>query len=424
MIVPSIDLRNGHAVQLVGGKEQALDAGDPRPIAAHMSLAGELAIVDLDAALGTGSNRELIAELLRTTPARVGGGVRDVDTARWYLDAGATKVVIGTRATPELLSALPRERVCVALDAIEGEVVVDGWRTKTGASVEARMAELSPYASSFLVTFVEREGRLGGTDLAKARTLVDAAAGAEVVIAGGVTTTDEVALLDAMGAHAQVGMALYTGTLDLADALVAPIARRLPEQPWPTVVVDEGGVALGLCYSSARSVREAVRTRRGVYQSRRRGLWVKGETSGATQDLLRVDLDCDRDTLRFTVRQHGAGFCHQRTRTCFGSALGVRALEETLRQRRVEAPPGSYAARLFHEEGLLEAKLVEEAGEVARATTAAEVTDEAADLLFFLIAKLAHSGCSLADVERVLDRRGRKVTRRPGDRKPTEERPS
>ncbi|MFZ9887157.1 MAG: HisA/HisF-related TIM barrel protein, partial [Myxococcota bacterium] len=214
MILPSIDLRGGHAVQLVGGKELAVDAGDPRPVADQLMLAGEIAIVDLDAALGTGDNRALIKELLRKGPARVGGGVRDVETARDYLDAGATRVVIGTRATPEFLSQLPRDRVCVALDAVLGEVVVEGWQTKTGASIEQRLAELLPYASSFLVTFVEKEGRLGGTDLESAARLRAAAGDAELTIAGGVTTPADIAALDKMGANAQIGMALYTGKLD------------------------------------------------------------------------------------------------------------------------------------------------------------------------------------------------------------------
>lgn len=418
MILPSIDLKKGNAVQLIGGKELAIDAGDPRPVRDQLALAGEIAIVDLDAALSEGDNRDVIVDLLERGPARVGGGVRDVDTARFYLDAGATRVVIGTKATPEFLERLPRDRVCVALDAVEGEVVVEGWRTRTGASVEARMRELLPYASSFLITFVEREGRLGGTDLEMAARLVKAAADAEVTIAGGVTAPDEIAALDEMGARAQIGMALYTGKLDLADAIVAPLKRRLPDAPWPTVVVDERGSALGLVYSSPRSVREAVRTRRGVYESRRRGLWVKGETSGATQDLLRVDLDCDRDALRFTVHQRGAGFCHEETRTCFGPATGLAALEATVAARREDAPQGSYTARLFSEAGLLDAKLLEEAHELARAGSRNEVIEEAADVLYFLTAKLASAGCSLADVERVLDRRSLRVTRRRGDAKP------
>ena len=139
MIIPSIDILGGQTVQLVGGREHALDAGDPRPIARRFAVAGEVAVVDLDAAIGSGSNTALIRDLLALAPCRVGGGIRDVATAIEWLDAGAAKVVLGTAATPEVLRELPRERVVAALDARDGEVVVRGWREGTGDSILERM---------------------------------------------------------------------------------------------------------------------------------------------------------------------------------------------------------------------------------------------------------------------------------------------
>ena len=127
MIVPSIDLQNGQAVQLIGGREKALDAGDPRPIAERFSRVGEVAVIDLDAALGTGNNREMILDLVGRAPCRVGGGIRNLETARFWLDAGARKIILGTAAEPDLLSELPRGRVIAALDAVDGEIVVEGW---------------------------------------------------------------------------------------------------------------------------------------------------------------------------------------------------------------------------------------------------------------------------------------------------------
>ena len=137
MIIPSIDLMDGQAVQLIGGKEKAIDAGDPFPIAGKFSIAGEIAVIDLNAALSTGSNEEIIRRLVRLFPCRVGGGIRDFETAIKWLDAGATQIIIGTAATPELLEKLPRERVMVALDARHGEVVVEGWQRGTGRTVLA-----------------------------------------------------------------------------------------------------------------------------------------------------------------------------------------------------------------------------------------------------------------------------------------------
>ena len=413
MIVPSIDLQGGQTVQLVGGAEKAIDAGDPMPIAERFALAGEIAVIDLDAAMRKGSNAALIEGLLPRFGCRVGGGIRDVETAVRWLDLGARKVILGTAAKPEILSRLPRERVIAALDARHGEVVVEGWQEGTGRGILERIAELKPYVGGFLVTFVELEGRMGGTNLELAMAVVEAAGkSCKVTIAGGVTTAEEIAALDRIGADAQVGMALYTGRLDLADAIMAPLVTDRPDGLYPTVVVDERGVCLGLVYSSRESIREAVRRRIGIYQSRSRGLWVKGETSGATQELLRIDLDCDRDSPRFVVRQKGLGFCHLDTRSCWGEDAGLGHLARTLAERRERAPEGSYTARLFADPALLGAKLREEADELARAVTRDEVIWEAADVLYFALARLAEAGIDLAEVEAHLDRRALKVTRR------------
>ena len=417
MILPSIDLMDGRAVQLVGGEEKAIDAGDPRPIAERFALAGEIAVVDLDAALGQGSNQDVIEDLCRIAPCRVGGGIRDVDTALRWLDRGAASIVLGTMAKPDILAQLPRERVIAALDARDGEVVVEGWRTGTGRGIADSMRELSEYVAGFLVTFVEREGRLGGTAMDRVAELVEAAGDARLTIAGGVTTPEEIAELDRAQADAQVGMALYSGRMSLADAIGAPLTSDRPDGLWPTVVVDEAGRALGLAYSNGESLRAAVDERRGIYHSRKRGLWRKGESSGAGQELLRVDLDCDRDTLRFTVRQAGAGFCHLETRTCWGDDGGLARLERRLLDRLRNAPADSYTGRLLREPGLLDAKLREEAGELCDARTDDEVTWEAADVLYFTLVKLVQSGVSLESVERELDARALRVHRRGGDAK-------
>src|SRR2546425_2622499 len=150
MIVPSIDLMQGRAVQLRGGRDLVLDGGDPLARLGEFAVAGEVAVVDLDAALGKGSNAGLIREMVRRAPCRVGGGIRDLDAAREWLDAGAAKIVIGTAASPDFCGALPRERVIAAVDAERGQVVVEGWRTATGASVLERIRERSEEHTSEL----------------------------------------------------------------------------------------------------------------------------------------------------------------------------------------------------------------------------------------------------------------------------------
>jgi len=417
MIIPSIDLVRGRTVQLVGGETEAIDAGDPIPILERFSLAGEVAVIDIDAARGDGSNKAVIRDLCRRAQIRVGGGIRDVETALAWLDAGAAKVIIGTAATPEMLSQLPADRVIVALDSRDGLVVTHGWRTDTTDSVLTRVAELKDLVGGFLVTFVELEGRMRGTDLDRARDAIVAAGEARVTIAGGITTTEEIATIDRFGGDAQVGMSLYSGELGLAEAIAAPLVSERNDGLWPTVVVDELGAALGLTWSSAESLDQAVERRRGIYQSRKRGLWEKGATSGATQDLLGIAVDCDRDTLRFTVRQHGDGFCHLGTRSCWGDDAGIARLSRRLAGLTNEPGSESNTVRLLNDAELLSAKLREEADELATASSRRDVTEEAADVIYFTLVKAVAAGVDLADVERELDRRALRVKRRPMESK-------
>jgi len=415
MIVPSIDVMNGRAVQLRHGREFVLDGGDPFERLEQFAVAGEVAVVDLDAVLGKGSNEGLIRTMVQRAPCRVGGGIRSLDAARGWLDAGAKKVVLGTAASPELCGQLPRERVIAAVDAERGTVVVDGWRAKTGAMVKDRIAQLAPYVSGFLFTQVEREGAMGGFDLEAVGAAVAAAGDARVTAAGGITTAVEIATLDALGADAQVGMALYTDRLTLGEAVGAPLRASPPDRTlWPTVVCDDLGRTLGLVWSTRESLARAVNERRGIYWSRsRNAVWVKGETSGNTQGLLRVDLDCDRDALRFTVRQLGEGFCHRGTRSCWSADFDLGALERVIEARRDEPVPESGTARLLTDGTLLGAKLREEAEELAAATTAPEAVHETADLFYMGLVALVRAGGSLADVTAELERRHGAVSRRP-----------
>ncbi|KAF4972629.1 hypothetical protein FZEAL_9554 [Fusarium zealandicum] len=184
----------------------------------------------------------------------------------------------------------------------------------------------------------------------------------------------------------------------------------------PTVVTDNAGISLGLAYTSEESILEALRTQTGVYQSRKRGLWVKGLTSGDTQELLQIGLDCDNDTLKFVVNQKGR-FCHLEQFGCFGELKGVAALEQILKSRKESAPAGSYTARLFSDEKLLRAKIMEEAEELCDGKTKENIAFEAADLIYFALTKAIGAGVNLADIEANLDAKSLKVKRRTGNAK-------
>jgi len=207
-------------------------------------------------------------------------------------------------------------------------------------------------------------------------------------------------------------------SISVAKLVMANATSDRPDGLYTTLVTDERGVALGLVYSSEESVAESLRTGRGVYQSRKRGLWYKGESSGDIQELVSMSLDCDSDCLQFVVRQKGRGFCHLATPTCFGDYHGLSRLQKTLQSRKASAPEGSYTARLFNDSQLLRAKILEEATELCDATEKEHIAFEAADLFYFAMTKCVAAGVSLEDVERNLDAKSIKVKRRQGDAKP------
>ena len=143
MIIPSIDLRGGRAVQLRQGAELLLtDSRDPVELARTFGRYGPVAVVDLDAAFGEGDNRELIRRICREARCRVGGGIRSADDVRNWIRAGAEKVMVGTLATPEFLAPFPRDWIVGCLDAKGNDVVVRGWTERTGQGVVERARQL------------------------------------------------------------------------------------------------------------------------------------------------------------------------------------------------------------------------------------------------------------------------------------------
>jgi phosphoribosylformimino-5-aminoimidazole carboxamide ribotide isomerase len=150
----------------------------------------------------------------------VGGGVRTAERAHGLIDQGAHRVIVGTAAfTPalaEIAEAVGSERVIVALDSKGGKIVVKGWREATDFSAEEIVGRLEPHCGGFLCTYVDKEGMMQGTDMAWFRRL-RAATRHELTAAGGITTIEEIRELTGLGIHAALGMAIYTGRLDLAE---------------------------------------------------------------------------------------------------------------------------------------------------------------------------------------------------------------
>jgi len=225
MLIPSIDLKEGRVVQLVQGERLALATDDLDGWMTKFAPYPIVQVIDLDAAMGHGDNGGLVERIVRARPCRVGGGVRSIARARQLLHTGARQVIVGSALFRDgrtdldfarrLADAVPPEAIVAAVDSRGGLVVVHGWRTPTTLTAAEAVRALEPFCGGFLYTHVDAEGLMAGTDFA-AIEHVRRATTRPVAAAGGITTHEEIARLDAMGVDAVVGMAIYTGTLGLS----------------------------------------------------------------------------------------------------------------------------------------------------------------------------------------------------------------
>jgi len=224
MLIPSIDLMGGKIVQLVQGDKKALEFDDFGVWVERFLPYPLVQLVDLDAAMGKGSNRPLIAELCSKLPCQVGGGIRTVEEAREILAGGAKRVVIGsslikadatdTTFAKKLSDQFGIERLVFAADARGGRVAIHGWKTITPITPAEMMQQLEPFCSAFLYTHIDSEGLLQGIPLETIRQLRPITS-RHLIAAGGISTQREIDELDAMKVDAVVGMAIYSGLLVL-----------------------------------------------------------------------------------------------------------------------------------------------------------------------------------------------------------------
>jgi phosphoribosylformimino-5-aminoimidazole carboxamide ribotide isomerase len=224
--IPALDLRERACVQLVGGEyaQERVRLSDPLGVAREWAWHGfrRLHVVDLDAALGSGSNREIVRDLLREQLAevQVGGGLRTEDAVRDVLDDGARYAIVGTRALEDMdwLAELAHDNpgeIIVAADVRERRITTRGWQQTLPRDIIDVVEELNALPlASLLVTAVHREGQLQGADLPLMEDVVDAA-DFPVFAAGGVGSVGDLhALQDRGVAGVVIGMALYIGAID------------------------------------------------------------------------------------------------------------------------------------------------------------------------------------------------------------------
>lgn len=222
MLIPSIDLMSGKIVQLVQGEKKELEFDNFDYWIDRFSAYPLVQLIDLDAAMGRGSNRELVAMICKRLPCQTGGGIRDVARASELLALGAKRVIFGsallkdgainTALAAEAAKTLGTEQVTCAIDSRRGKVAIQGWKEDTGVGPSEMVRALEPYCGAFLYTHIDTEGTMSGFPVQVARDLRRQTQ-RQLIVAGGIRSMEEVQELDAIGADAVVGMAIYNGTM-------------------------------------------------------------------------------------------------------------------------------------------------------------------------------------------------------------------
>ncbi len=428
MVISSIDLKDGHVVQLKNGRDLVIQRDDADNLINEFNFYGEVAVIDLDAAMGNVDakgntvNTNLLKSLLRKGNVRTGGGIHTVKRARELISLGAEKVIIGSSAwnknpssndsvlntefLEELVQAIGKQRIIISVDAINGKIAVKGWTETIDVSLIEGAKQAEQYCSELLFTCVEKEGCMQGTNIDMAQELRNAVK-CRVVVAGGVSTESEIEQLEKMGCDVQLGMALYTNKVSLKDSFIRCLDWKKTDGMIPVIAQSEHGEVLMMGYANHEAFKKTFDTKKLTFWSRTRNtLWTKGETSGHFLEVKKLRADCDRDTVLATVVPHG-GVCHTGSFNCFSSEADEKSSMErlygTIAERFANPKPGSYTATLDSKR--VREKIEEEAEELCEADGKDEVIWEAADLLYFVSVLMYKEGVNWNDIYSELDRR-------------------
>ena len=227
MLIPSIDLMGGKIVQLVQGKRKALELDDFEQWIARFSSFPLIQLIDLDAAMGKGHNRDLVRDFAHRLPCQVGGGIRSIQTAEQTLALGARRVILGSSLirdgapdktfAEEAARAVGSDKLVFAIDSKHGRIAIRGWRELSALTPLEMIAALEPWCGAFLYTHIDTEGLMHGIPIEAVLQLREAT-NKHLIVAGGISTSEEIERLDAMKVDAVVGMAIYTGKLNLGKA--------------------------------------------------------------------------------------------------------------------------------------------------------------------------------------------------------------
>ncbi len=347
-IFPAIDIKDGQCVRLVKGDYATAHkvAEDPLATARSFEAAGAewIHMVDLDGAKDAALvNKDIFVTVARETGLKVevGGGIRTMEAVDWYLQNGIARVILGSAAVKNPAFAKEAvekygEKIAIGIDARDGMVAAEGWLDTSDVHFVALAKEMEKIGvRTIIFTDISRDGTLTGPNLDQLRE-INSAVTCDIIASGGVSGIDDIVALRDEGLYGAIaGKAIYTGALDVAQAITEgskprDVSKYFAKSELLPAIVQEAstGEVLMLAYMNEESLRLTLATGTTWFWSRSRGeLWNKGATSGHYQYVVSVDGDCDDDTLLIRVNQVGAA-CHTGKHSCFFQPVGFKPFKE------------------------------------------------------------------------------------------------
>lgn len=344
IIFPAIDIKDGNCVRLVKGEYSTAHkvAEDPLETARSFEVAGAewIHMVDLDGAKDAALvNKDIFIRVAKETGLKVevGGGIRSMEAVDYYLQSGISRVILGSAAVKNPAFAQEAvakygEKIAIGIDARNGMVAAEGWLDTSDVYFTDLAVEMEKIGvKTIIFTDISRDGTLSGPNLSQLIEL-SGAVSCDIVASGGVSGIEDIIALRDAGLYGAIaGKAIYTGALDVAEAIAEgdkprDLSRYFAKSELIPAIVQEAstGEVLMLAYMNEQSLRLTLETGRTWFWSRsRNALWNKGETSGHYQKIISISGDCDDDTILIRVEQTGAA-CHTGNHSCFFQPIGFK----------------------------------------------------------------------------------------------------
>ena len=416
--IPTLDISKGQAVLVKHGNVYKV-LGDPMEKAKFISIGGHFQVIDIDAAKGEGSNKDLIKQIVKKYPCYVGGGIRTYEDATEFLNSSARRVIISTAISQELISKLPKDRTIVAFDIDEkNNIFTHGRKGVMDKNLFQMIDEFAPFIETMTITFHHTEGTCKGIPFEQAKEIKHYVSKYDIklIVAGGISTVKEIKELIDLDLVPQFGSGFWNGKFTLGEVyecisqkvlqLKNIIYNNVPLIPIGVQSFD--GVVLGVVFGTPETVRMSADSRIATFYSRdKQGVWVKGSTSGCYHQVTSIHYCCDGTALRFIVK--GNKFCHTGSESCFGhndpARASLRSMQHILQDRLNSDNSHSYTKALLNDGFMIHSKVMEEAEELISAHTSDEIAHEAADLIYFMLMFLEKNKVDISDVESELIKR-------------------